>query len=137
MRGLPRRIGSYLARDEAPKLWGWSARRIPQGQLALGIFLEFGEDKLGDFFQGVEDALALDGNGFESGFTLDGELLFQSVDGHGVRQVPFIELEDVGDGGEVEVVILEVLAEVIEGFEVGIEALFLRVSNEYDAVGAF
>jgi len=104
---------------------------------SLGAFFEFGEDELGYFFEGFEDADALDGDRFEDGFAFFLELLGELGDGHGVGEVAFVELENVGNGVEVEVVLLQVFLKVFHGFEVGVETLFLRIGDKDNAVSAF
>ena len=101
-----------------------------------GVLFEFGEDEFGDFLESVEDALAGDGDGFESGLTFDIQLLLEIGDGKNVGEIAFIELQDVGNRREIEIVILQVLAQVIERFEIGVEALFLGIRDKDNSIGA-
>src|SRR5580658_14758 len=64
-------------------------------------------------------------------------MFLQIGDGENVGEVALVELQDVGDRGEVEVMIFQMLAQVLERFEVGVEALFLRIGDEDHAIGAF
>ena len=59
------------------------------------------------------------------------------VGGKNIGHVALVELQHVGDGSEVELVFLQMLAEVFERFEVGIQPLLLGIGHEHDAVGAF
>src|SRR5205823_5640175 len=55
---------------------------------------------------------------------------------HGGGQVPLIELQDVGDLLEIIAVFFQVLVQVFQGFNVGVQALFLRISHKDHAVHA-
>ncbi len=50
-------------------------------------------------------------------------------------QVALVELQDVRNGGEIEIVIAQMLAQIIERFEVRVQPLFLRIRDENYAVG--
>src|SRR5208282_813561 len=76
------------------------------------------------------------GDGLEGGFALHQQLLLQRLDGEDVGQVALVELQDVRDRGEIQIMIFQVLAQVVERFEVGVEPLFLGIRDEDDAVGA-
>src|SRR5271170_7458910 len=64
-------------------------------------------------------------------------MFLQLGDGENIGEVALVELQDVGDRGEVEIVIFQMFAQVIQRFEIRIEALFLRIGDEDDAIGAF
>ena len=93
---------------------GCATRPRNRPRKSLCVFLEFGEDELGDFLERIEHALARDGNGFERRLALHGELLAELVHREDVGKVALVELQDVGNRIEIEVVILEMLAQVIE-----------------------
>jgi hypothetical protein len=97
---------------------------------------EFGEDLLGDFFQGFENAYALEGYRFDDGFVLFPEFGGEHIDREDVGQVALVELEHVRNFVEVVAVFFQVGHEVVEGFDVRVHALFLRVGDEDDAVDA-
>src|SRR5262249_61768347 len=48
-----------------------------------------------------------------------------------------IQLQHIGDGVEIQVVLCQVFVKVFLRFEIGIETLFLGVSHEDDPIGAF
>src|SRR3972149_4207096 len=56
---------------------------------------EFSEHHAGNFLERLKHSLALIGNGFDHRLILAAQLFFQRLDGHGVRQVAFVELQYV------------------------------------------
>src|SRR6202041_1183152 len=54
-----------------------------------------------------------------------------------IGQVALVQLQYVGNRSEIQIVILQMLAQVIEGFEVCVEPLFLRIGDKNHAVRAF
>src|SRR5271156_4735414 len=64
-------------------------------------------------------------------------MFLQIGDGENVGEVALVELQDVGDRGEIQIMILQMLAQVVESFEICIETFFLRIRNEDYAIGAF
>src|SRR5258708_25925246 len=53
-----------------------------------------------------------------------------------MRKVALIELQNVGNLVEVVAVFFQVRHQVVEGFDVGVHTLLLRVGHEHDAVDA-
>jgi len=98
--------------------------------------LEFGEDLAGDLFESFEDAVAAKGDGFENGFVPAAQFFGQILDREDIRQIPLIELQNVGNLLKVVSVLLKVIHEVVEGLVVGVHALLLRVGDEDDAIDA-
>ena len=70
-----------------------------------------------------------DGDAFQDRLALHGKLLGELVDGQHVGQVALVELQHVGDGIEIEIVIFQVLAQVIERFEVGVNSSCESATN--------
>ena len=95
---------------------------------------EFGEDLLGDFLQGLEDADALKGHGLDDGLVFLAEFGAQKINRQDVGQVTLVELQDVGNLVEVVAVLFQIRHQVVEGLDIGILALFLRVGDEHDTV---
>jgi hypothetical protein len=104
--------------------------------LKSGAFFQFGEDELGDFAQGLENTFAFDGDRFNDRLAFQPQAFAKSVVSHHIREIAFVELQHVGDAAEFEPVLLEVFFQVLERFEVGVEALFLRVSDKNHAIRA-
>ena len=48
-----------------------------------------------------------------------------------------LSLQDVGDRCEIQVVIFQMFAQIVERFEVGVETLFLRICDEDYSIRAF
>jgi hypothetical protein len=98
---------------------------------------QFGEDKLGYFFECFEYADSLNSHSFEDGLAFFLELLGEVGNGHGVGKIPLVELENVGDGIEIQVVLFQVFLKVFHCFEIRIQPLFLGVGYENDPIGTF
>src|SRR5229473_4281231 len=103
----------------------------------LSAFFQLGEDQLGDFAQRLEHALAGYGDGFRDRFAFDLQLFCKLCHGKNSWEVALVELQHVGDGFEVELVFLQVLAQVVQSFQVRVQPLFLRIRHENNAIGAF
>jgi len=98
---------------------------------------QLGEDQLGDFPQRFEDALAGYGDGFRDRFSLDLKMLGQVFDSEDSGEVALVELQHVRDLAEIELVLFQVFAQVVQSFQVCVQSLFLRIRDEDDAIGAF
>src|SRR5215472_14618917 len=103
-------------------------------ELAAGF--EFLEDLLGDFFQSFENAHALKGNRLDDGLVLLAKFGGQHVDRQDVRQISFVQLQNVGNLVEVVAVLFQVGHQVLERFDVGVHALFLRIGDENNPIHA-
>src|SRR5580704_10635246 len=103
---------------------------------ALPTLLQIGEHLLGDFLQGLKHSGALEGYGFDQRLVFPAKLFGQGVHGEDIWQIAFVELQHVGNLVEVVAVFLEVGHEVVEGFDIRVHALLLRVGHENDAVYA-
>ena len=84
----------------------------------------------------VEDAVTRGRGRLERRLALEVQLAVELLGGHRRREVTLVELQDVGNGREVEPVLPEVLLEVLERLDVRVHARFLRVRHEDDAVDA-
>jgi hypothetical protein len=105
-----------------------------RNSLAAGF--EFVQNLFGDFFQSFEDAGALEGYGFDDGFILATKFGGEQIDGQNIGQIALVELEHVGNFVEVVAMLFQVRHQVVEGFDVGVLALLLRIGDEDDAVHA-
>src|SRR6266849_4522696 len=123
----------FRTRGFASGIWPAGILKVEQ----LSAFFQLGEDQLGDFAQRFEDALAGYRDGFRDRFAFDLQLLCQLCHGKNSREVALVELQHVGDGFEVELVFLQVLAQVVQSFQVRVQPLFLRIRHENNAIGAF
>jgi len=98
--------------------------------------LEFHEDLAGGGFERLDHAGALVGHGLDNGLVPESEESLHFRHGGGRGCVALVQLEDIGDGPDVEAVFLEVRGQVRDGFDVGLHAGLLAVGHEYDPVTA-
>ena len=111
-------------------------RGRPRQTFHLAALFQFYEHQASDFFQGFEDAGALERDGLDYRLVFLLQFLLELVDWEYVRQVALVELQDVRNLLEVVAVFLKVGHEIVHGLEIGVHALFLRVSDEDDAINA-
>ena len=86
---------------------------------------EFDQDLADDSFEGIENADALHCHRFKDGFTFDQEQPPEFLRSHDIGQVPFVELEHIGDLAQIETVLFKVIAKIGNGLEVRVEPFFL------------
>ena len=70
--------------------------------------MELHEDLAGAGLKGLDDPHALIGHGFNYGLVAEAQELFQLLGACGGRHVPFVELEHIGNGADIEAVVFEV-----------------------------
>ena len=109
-------------RTSSSRIW---ARRVFTGGRKLRAFFQLGEDQLGDFPQCFKHALAGYGDGFRDRFAFDLQMLGQLFDREDTGKIALIKLQHVGDRVEVELVFLQMFAQVVQSFQVCVQTLFL------------
>src|ERR1035441_6852924 len=94
----------------------WAHRGALEYLDRLLVPLEFHEDLAGGGLGGVDDAGALVGHGFDHGLAAEAQQVLHLGHGGGGGHVPLVQLEDVGDGADVEAVLFQVGGQVGDGF---------------------
>src|SRR5665213_1080469 len=113
-----------------------SYRREVKKELILRALFQLGEGQRGNFAQRLKHALTGDRHTLHYGLALHLKLLGELFNRKDAGNIAFIELQDIRNGLEIEFVFLQVFAEVLQSFQVCVQALFLRIRHEDDSVGA-
>src|SRR3954454_3223667 len=124
---MPRAIGRRRAGGT------WRRKRKGKAQSWIEVLvslLQFDQYLAGDFFQSLKYARSLECHRFEYRLILAPQFLAQDLDRKHVRQVPFVQLQDVRNFLEVVAVFFQVVHQVIERFGIRVHALLLRIRNE-------
>ena len=95
-----------------------------------------GQGELRDPPQGFEDASAVLGNGLEGGEPLGIKFQVQHVHRHDVLEIALVPLENHRNVAEGQAEFLEVIAEVLEAFLVGVQHGHLAIRHKHDAIHA-
>src|SRR6478735_5006099 len=98
--------------------------------------LQLNQNQPRHFFQRFKDAFSLKGHSFKGRLVFLRQFALQVFHGHGAGQVTLIELQDVRDLLEVVTVFFQVFLQVFQRFNVGVEALFLRIGHKDHAIHA-
>ena len=80
---------------------------------------------------------ACDRYGFHDGFAFEPQVLAKRVVGHDIGEVALVKLQNVRNGIELELVFLQVLFQIFERFQIGVQPFLLRISDKNYPVGAF
>ncbi len=99
------------------------AKYYEQKWLSSGPYgLQLPQHLLGYTFQRIKDSITVDRHGFKMIVPLGVQLLHQLIDGNGVRHIPLVPLHDERDFLQIQIIFLEVVVQVVQGFNIGVKA---------------
>src|SRR5271157_267537 len=99
-------------------------------------FLQFCQDLPAALPQGFKHSHSLIGHGLKTGLILLHQGLFQFLHRKHTGQVALVELEHVRNLPEVVIVLVQVLVQVLQCFNVGVHSFFLGIRHKHHAVHA-
>ena len=91
---------------------------------------------LGNFFQRLKHTDALKGYRLNNGLIFLAEFRGEQINRQNVREIAFVQLQHVRNLVEVVPVLSEIRHQVLEGLDVRVHALLLRVGHEHDPIHA-
>src|SRR4029077_4834273 len=83
-----------------------------------------------------EHTLSLHCDGFHDRLALETQLFTDGIHGHHVGEIALVKLQHVGNCAELELVLLEVLFQVLERFQIGVQPLLLRIRDKNHSIRA-
>src|SRR5882672_5829073 len=103
---------------------GNKLRRDSYSEEPAALF-QFCQHQLRQFFQRLEHADSLNRHALKHRLALFLQLLRQFRNGHRVRQVALVQLQHVRNRRKIQVVLFQVFLQVLHGFEIRVQPLFL------------
>jgi hypothetical protein len=112
---------------------------LPQECQALfsAAFFQIIENQFSDRFERFENPFARRGAGFKFWNLAWIEQITEFFDPADIRQVPLVVLDNERDLLNVKPLLFEIVLEVLQAFDIGVESCFLRIGNKDNTVNPF